>query len=625
MGTCEKKSKGESLLYTQKLKWVKFMDTLLFLLIIFLPGYLLLKLFFGRYDAIIILPVSFVLGLLLLLLSVLPSYIFQLDFSVSILIIISYTALLLLLALRRGTLNLRLEFSLDYVLVNLLILVIGSTVLMFFINPNFTGDALFHLGQIRILTENNPVSPNEAFFPIEAINPAYGYNVWYFAVALISFISKIDVTTVWSHLIFILVPVSILSLYAFALGVFKDRMFALVSSVIYVFILGYVGNAWEFRLMPYPDQIARHIVLFVALYFFIQFIRERRRVYFILTVLTAFLLTTIHLFSWVHFLLAVGAFGSLGFVLGLSAYFKDSLKVIAATIILSAPYLALKLQSAGTVLGSVDLKRDAVSLTYRIFFINPLAKGPIFIFAALALLYLIFLFRKTLRKHLWLIFIASSAFAGAFIMFNPVAAPIVSRLITYTYMHRLGSLFYKELILTAFLFFVLIGAKRKLKLDKMFQIIITIIVIFVVLAIPVNYNENIRIGDKDEVEAKKVIKFLETSTNYKSVFAADMWTSYRIGAYSNNYIVATFPSHMTSNVSKPTRIENLKSIFSSDVSLEDTKELLNKYNVSFIVVINKPRNNDILIDQEKFVGKRDFKEIYSGNNYKIYSYEKGGT
>ncbi|HEX7456417.1 MAG TPA: hypothetical protein VF303_03045, partial [Candidatus Nanoarchaeia archaeon] len=366
------------------------MDILIFILIILVPGYLLLRLLFNKLDVFLVLPIAFVLGLLLLTLSALPSYIFFLNFLSSITIITAYTLALLLLVLRKKSLFLKLEFKFDFITLTLLILTIGAALMMFWVDPHFDGDALFHLGQIRKLAENAPVSPTEAFFPIDKVNPAYGYNIWYFAVALTAALSKIDVTTVWSHLIFLLVPISILSLFTFALGVFKHRLVALTAAILYVFFLGYLANAWEFRLAPYPDQIARHVVLFVSLYFFFQFVLFRSKLYFFLAVFTAVLMATIHSFSWLHFLIAVGSFGVAGLLLLPSNYFKNCLKIISATLLISAPLLFLKLQNVGTVIGRSGLKGDALVLTDDLFMIDPLAKGSIFIISSFILAYLVF-------------------------------------------------------------------------------------------------------------------------------------------------------------------------------------------------------------------------------------------
>ena len=389
----------------------------------------------------------------------------------------------------------------------------------------------------------------------------------------------------------------------------------------YVFLLGYVANGWEFRLIPYPDQIARHIVLFVSLYFFLQFVNEKNRVYLLTSILAASLLTLIHLFSWVHFLLAVGAFGVLSLPFLSTDYFKNSVKVILGTLLVSAPILILKLQNASSIVGIISLKKNAIVFTDKIFVVDPLSKGPIFILSSVLLVYLIFVFRKSIKNRVWLIFLASSYLAGAFIMFNPVLAPVTSKIISYTYMNRLGNLAYRELIMASFIFFVILSFKEKYKIDNVLKTIVIIVILSMGLLIPLQFAPRNK-TDKFVDNTRVLTDYINSDLEKNSVYASDLWTSYNIPAFTNNYIIATYPTHMTSNVHKPERIEDLKTIYSKTASIEMTSELLDKYDVSYIVVINKPKKNDILMDQKKFVGKDEFREVYSDNNYKIYSYEK---
>jgi hypothetical protein len=529
---------------------------------------------------------------------------------------------LFLVSFKKRKLPLKLDFSADFVSYALLLLVVGASLMMFWIEPHFDGDALFHIGQIRKIAENSPVSVTEAFFPIDKINAAYGYSVWYFAVALISAVSKTNVVEVWSHLIPLLIPISAFSIFAFAKSVFRNQIPALLAAVIYVFILGYLGDAWEFRIAPYPDQIARHIILFTALYSFLQFINYRARVFLLLAIFIGALLSTVHLYSWVHFLLAVGSFGIASLFLVPKRYFRDSFITGMSTLIISAPYLFLKFQDASSVIGSsVNLKKDALVLTNRLFMINPLEKSSMILLAAFILFYLVYHFRKSLRKQVWLIFIASSALAGFFIMFNPIAAPVTAKVISYTYMHRLGNMVYKELILAAFIFFVILPESVRSKFDSLAKNLVIAVVIFIVTITPFGF-EAARTEEENETQVKKLIEFVKADLPERSVFASDMWTSYRIGAFSNNYIVATYPTHMTSNVHKPRRVEDLKSVFSLNTSMKETKSILDKYNVSFVVANRRPKKNDILVGQGKFKDKKDFVEIYRSEIYIVYSYNK---
>src|SRR3989344_6652188 len=177
------------------------MGIIIFFLIILLPGYLLTRYLYEKIDAFLIPPLSFALGLGLLLISSIPSYIFRLDFTASATLIGIYSTILLFLVLKKGTLFKGIEFKKDFISILLLTLVLGTTLAMVWITPHFDGDALFHLAQIRKLAENSPVSPVEAVFPVDTVSPAYGYNVWYFALAIVAAAAQTDIVAVWAHLI----------------------------------------------------------------------------------------------------------------------------------------------------------------------------------------------------------------------------------------------------------------------------------------------------------------------------------------------------------------------------------------------------------------------------------------
>lgn len=618
------------------------MDIVIFFAVILLPGYLLARYLYSgakrrkkvadppldgeapykKIDAFLLLPLSFTFGLALLLISAMPSYLLRLDFSASLAIIACYSITLLLLVLKKGTLFKGIEFKKDFIFFLLLILIAGSTLMMVWITPHFDGDILFHLAQIRKLAENSPVSPAEAFFPIDKVNPAYGYNVWYFAVAIVASIAKADTVVVWSHLIFVILPISILALFSLAKVLFKDRLAALAAAAFYVFFNGFLANAWEFRFAPVPDQIARHVVLFVSLLLFLQYLNSKTRRDFFLTVIVATSLTAIHLYSWVHFLLAVGSFSVISALFLPIENLKNGLKIVSAVIITSAPYLLLKLENAAAVVLPEPSKRSLLAIFNGFYIVSPrYLQGRNFYITIIVLAYLVFRYRKVLREKIWLLFISSSALAGIFTIFNPILAPLVSKLITFTYTRRLFYLVQLELIWAAFVIFVILRAGERRKFAPHFKALFMAILLTAIVATPLKFKASAATATTDKA-TNDLMRYITTSLPERSVFAAGLWVSIRIPAYTNNYIVMGEPTHITSNVDKEQRLEDLADILSGQTSLEDTIKLLDKYDVSYIVINIEEKKRDVAIDTEKFVNKKQFEEIYNdGAYYKVYSYK----
>jgi uncharacterized membrane protein len=79
------------------------------------------------------------------------------------------------------------------------------------------------------------------------------------------------------------------------------------------------------------------------------------------------------------------------------------------------------------------------------------------------------------------------------------------------------------------------------------------------------------------------------------------------------------PTHITWNVDKDQRLEDTAKIFSTKTSIEDTMKLLDRYDVSYVVVNLEPKKQDVEIDVEKFANQKEFEEIYRNGGYRVYS------
>jgi hypothetical protein len=589
------------------------MDIVLLFLIVLFPGYLLTRYLYEKIDAFLILPLSFAFGLILLMISAMPSYIFRLDFAASTALIGIYSAILLFLVLKRGTLFKGIELKKDFTSLLLLILIVGATLMMVYLKTGIGGnDALFHLAQIRKLAENSPVSATEAVFPINTVSPAYGYNVWYFAIAITGFLAKIDVVSVWRHLVFMLLPISLLSLFGFASAMFKNRLAGITATVIYFFFIGFLANAAEFRLAPYPDQVARHILLFVSLFLFIQFINLKKRRDFIIAVLVAVSLAAVHLYSWIHFLIAVGAFSIVGIVVSLPLEtIKNGLKVLGSVVLVSAPYLYFKLQDSSSTFAANE----------RFALLDPFSRGWVFNTTIIILVYFALRYRKKLREKPWLIFLTSNALAGTLIVFNPTLVEMASKAITFVYTKRLLGLVYSELIFAAFIVFEVL---RRFNLKNRFIIpvksAITILLLTMIILIPgraVKFNSSVPTGSTEGL-----LQYIKTTLPEKSVFAAGLWIGSWIPVYTNNYLVMDMPGNTTWSVDKNRRLADLTAIFSSKTNIPDTIKLLDEYDVSYIVISAPKKKDDVPeINENKFVNNEQFEKIYDSGGYRIYSYD----
>jgi hypothetical protein len=393
---------------------------------------------------------------------------------------------------------------------------------------------------------------------------------------------------------------------------------AFIAAILYVLFNGLLESAWEFRIAPYPDQIARHLLLFVGLLLFINFVNSKKQRDLFLTVLVAATLATIHLYSWVHFLIAVGAFSAVSALFLPFETIKNGLKVIGSVLLVSAPYLAIKLQTAAAVVEPESVMRSFKTIFDGFYIVNPLLLDKIFYASILILAYLVFKYRKDLKNKPWLIFLASNALAGIFIIFNPFLIPILAKLISFTYTKRLLYLVYSELALAAFLVFEILPFINKSEIFRKLKMIFLIPILIGIVSIPLNFMAN-GIDTTNDSGTANLMRYIKANLPEKSVFASGLWLGIRIPAYTNNYIVMGDPTHITWNVDKDQRLEDTAKIFSAQTSIEDTVKLLDKYGVSYVVVSLEPKKQDVEIDVEKFANQKEFEEIYRNDDYRVYS------
>lgn len=597
------------------------MDLIIFVLTVLVPGYLLFRVFYEEVDLASVLPISTSLGLTLLFFASFPTYLLAKEFSFGMAIVATYTLVLLFIVLKKSRLFSNITFKWDFISSLLLIVVVGSLLVMFFIAPHLDADALYHLAQIRKLAENNPITPFEASFPIQKISPAYGYNVWYFAVGMSAFFSGVDVISVWSHLIFILVPATLLALFVFAFYLFKDRLVAFSAVVLYVFLFGYLQYATQFRISPYPDQVGRNLVLFVSLLFFLKFMENKKNKDFFLTVFLTFSLSAIHLYSWVHFLIVAASFSIFLAIFKSRNSLKSGAKVISAVVLLTLPYLWIKMYGASSVIEPHYVKKTFVTIFGHFYYLNPFFISWTFYLTLLVLIFLALKYRSSFKEKTWLIFLVSNGLAGLFLIFNPLLTPVVGKIITLVYTRRLTYLVYIELIWSAFLVFEVLELNEKIKLPPWFKKTLAVAAALIVILVPANFI-NSKTNTNNDQETNQLMNFIKNSLPPKAVFAAGDWLSLRIPAYTNSYIVMASPNNTTWNVNKIERQNDLKMIFSSEVGLKKTKTLFDKYDVDYVIVSKKVHRYDIATNFDKFKNDSSFKRIYDQNYYIVYSYKK---
>ena len=592
-----------------------------FIILLILPGFLLYNLLVDEDgDNIILkLPLYFTVSLIILIPIGLLAYQFNFTWFLTNLLLFIFIALLLFLNIKNKKFKFK-SLDLDGVSMAVIFLMISTSVFMFFIPQaiDFT-DAPFHVGQIRKLVENDPITPFEAFISTNKVIPQYGYDIWYLALGLLSRFARLDILLLWENISFLLVPLFISSAYLLGTKLFRDKRAGFVYLFILLIVLIFLKNALDFRVAAYPRIITQFIILPSSLAFFFSYIRYQKNIYLFLAILTGFLITTIHLYAWVQLLLTLFGFGLLSMILKNKEYYTASFKVLIGVILLSLPYLALKFQDLGSTFLPIDptYSRDTLMVAIR-FFKNSLISGALVILVALIIKY-----KTDIKKNTWLIYLTSAAFVFIVIYFIPPIYSLSVKVISQSYAVRLRALFPLELIWSSFIFFFIFKESFSKKiLGKIFVIVLTVFLVGGLYFLPFsNYNESNSgaLSGKFNTPSRpniKILNYIKNELSSGKVFAADYRLSYWIPASSYNYIVMTYPDHTTQTVNRGERIEDLDLILNENSDVGETVKKLNKYQVNYIAII-KTRIEEI--DETKF-GKNSqyFREIYEDETYILF-------
>jgi len=237
------------------------------LLILVFPGYLFYKLIFpGKKLAFLESgALFFTLGVSLFIIPSILAYKLELSWSVfSILWVFELIIIFSFLRIKRIKLFtdvfLQME-RIDYLIVFLFIMIASA---MYLNGGHFIGDATWHLSSILKLAENTHIDPYVASHvgPV-SIDYTYGFNIFYIIIAFFHKITFIELIKIWdmSSAIFSFFVNS--AFYFFSIRFFKGKIFVFISLVSF-FFFQYTLNWMNFKYLPFPDQIARNIILFVS-------------------------------------------------------------------------------------------------------------------------------------------------------------------------------------------------------------------------------------------------------------------------------------------------------------------------------------------------------------------------
>lgn len=496
------------------------------------------------------------------------------------------------------------------------------------------GDALFHIAYIKHLASSINVSPYEVHFPISEVNPSSGYSIWYLVMAIVTKFAKQEAYTVWRTSVYIFAPLIPVALYVFAKAIFEKSKPAVIS--VFFFTVYYLINGLLFDVTTanYPDRIARLVLLPIVILLIQGLLREKyilksKRIQLIAIALIAASLFSIHMFSWLFIFIFLFIFWVIDYLFYGRRSFKRLylyLGMMLSILVASLPALLLKFEAVyqfskhAMETAPPGVYSAVMKTKLGLLMVDPryLNQG-IVLFTLVALLSVkVYNIYSGKRGEYWY-FYAWLIFAlPILVMIIPPLATIVAKIFSQIYLLRL--------ILFVPIFIVLGGIFAPFLRKKHLYIILCTLFLGILLL-----RKDTNILPKDLAKIDAAYQYINTEVPQGSIVASNLWDSYYLSAYSNNYIVANYKQHTSLLVNRDERIRDLTQILSIRYKGRKTRELIKKYNVEYILVRRKPPGSrgyrrywkpELAIfggvNAVKFEGYKEFNKIYEDEEYYLY-------
>jgi|GEM_PF-5769207 len=319
------------------------------LLLILFPGYLLFKLYFPRREIAIIESPSlfFAAGLSFIILPMLISYLFRCTWmffivlwSAEILIVIA------MLMYRKISIMKNIFVKPDRYDLMIALMIVVVSVPLFIKGGHFTGDATAHLASIVKLSECRIIDPAVPMFRgIDQVAFNYAFSIHYGLFALVQKVSGIELKVIW-NLSPGLFPMFIFSaLFFFADNFFEKKVHVFITLVVF-FLYEFTIGWKDFIFLPYPDQIARNVLLFVAFGSIFHSIRGEnarfQNTLFISSIIVSMMF--VHMYSFFAFFFIATVFSLMSPIfVREKEVFRRQLVILCVNALICLPFLLIRL------------------------------------------------------------------------------------------------------------------------------------------------------------------------------------------------------------------------------------------------------------------------------------------
>lgn len=586
---------------THALPFMRF--CLAFVIVFLLPGWALLNFFLkrDRFSPFEILPLSFGFSVVLLSTLAVVFYLLKLDVSAVMIalpvLIVALVALNIVGWAKRASLERAPETRAGYSLrfnVGVYALLLMAFILMLHAGAIFTcdSDSIDHVGTVREIVETRQIFPTNAFYTgDEGSGPDPRKGLFHTFLAVVTMAAGIEPYRMWLWLPALMMPLLLCAHFLFARELFQNRGMALLSALLFFLFYG------EARLAGYPQNAALALY-FVALFFAFRYVRGGGTRSLVGCAVVGYAVATVHIYYFFQLGLALGAFMVFAALmrakdLGLA---KKVFKAMAAILLVSAPFLYLKYHLCYAIENPYDQQaRHLLLLTDRLFVVNPADSlrylGPAGILAFILTPALL----RRARRDEGALFLFATMVAAPAIIFNPLAVPLLGKVITIGLVRRIIHLAPFVPVLAFFTYGAFADLRQRGRLAARAGAIVLLALMGLLTVFDV--SGQVRRLSPRFLEAERrgtpfawihALEFLEERIAAPSVVLSDPWTSYSIPAFTKHYVVAVPIGHSSPRDQKNMdKVADAMRVLNRYVGIEETVSILVRHSARYVVVNEK--------------------------------------
>lgn len=511
-------------------------------------------------------------------------------------------------------------------------------------------DVFGHISAVKKLSENSTVTPYDAYyssyFNEKEFDQVYAFNEWELLTATIVKISTKPVNKIWPIIAGCLIPIFFSSFFFLSRALFNDERIALIVTF-FCFIYWYILEFFRWGMIyfitaPEPGVVASFSVLLMAVGLFLHYLHTEKGAYLLLCAVTAAILPYFHPEAMLYFFLFLGYFFIVALIPKIfknSKYWKNTLYTMLLTIGLSIVFLSLPIKlylylqhpipsmSKFSFEGNINW----ININKYLKILNPrytIFTHLIFVFSLFSLPILLRSKISTTSR----MFLTSAMLGSFLICYNPILAPLFTKIFTYAITYRIVALPMHPFVFAyvGFFFSEVIRERIRLPERKTWVLLGYITIAIMCISSPrLNYfkllknhltnrawvenrlwKEKTPWIDITREDQKDFYKYVNSNIPLHSMIFTDLKTSWNMGAFTNLYFNMAREAQTISDGIR--REQGIEKIYAEDTPPEEIKNILKEYETDYLVLDYE--------DYPQCVDPFDrlFPRIFQGSKYIIY-------